>query len=146
MSSRGDSDLFCRTKYSSLLTHHTSTFIVAAQSVGIQFNPDVNAHDQLGVSYSQLTIGTAHLSITPLDPLHIVSNHTIYICCPTLDNGRRCNTSFAFLKPEVRKRPNLTVLVGAHATRVLFDVDHTRAVGTMILILAPCPFAFAPFP
>jgi len=83
-----------------------STFIVAAQSVGIQFNPDVNAHDQLGVSYSQLTI----------------------------DNGRRCNTSFAFLKPEVRKRPNLTVLVGAHATRVLFDVDHTRAVGVEYML------------
>lgn len=79
----------------------TSTFIAAAQSVGIPYNPDLNGGQQLGVGHAQLTI----------------------------DNGRRCTTAYAFLKPEVRKRPNLTVLVGAHATRVLFDIDRTRAVG-----------------
>ncbi|ELR13821.1 GMC family oxidoreductase [Acanthamoeba castellanii str. Neff] len=81
----------------------TSTFIAAAQSVGIPYNPDLNGGQQLGVGHAQLTI----------------------------DNGRRCTTAYAFLKPEVRKRPNLTVLVGAHATRVLFDIDRTRAVGIM---------------
>ncbi|ELR13271.1 GMC oxidoreductase [Acanthamoeba castellanii str. Neff] len=79
----------------------TGTFIAAAQSVGILYNPDMNGGQQLGVGHAQLTI----------------------------DNGRRCTTAYAFLKPEVQKRPNLTVLVGAHATRVLFDIDRTRAVG-----------------
>ena len=38
----------------------------------------------------------------------------------TVRGSRRCSTASAFLKP-VAGRPNLTVITGAHATRVLFD-------------------------
>ncbi len=41
-------------------------------------------------------------------------------------DGRRESTATAYLKPA-RRRPNLTVVTGAHATRVLFD--GRRAVG-----------------
>ncbi|MFI5500881.1 GMC family oxidoreductase [Nocardia asteroides] len=44
----------------------------------------------------------------------------------TQDRGARCSTADAYLKPA-RKRANLSVLTGAHATRVLFE--GTRAVG-----------------
>jgi choline dehydrogenase-like flavoprotein len=44
----------------------------------------------------------------------------------TIRNGRRASAASAFLKPA-RKRPNLTVEVGALATRIL--LDGTRATG-----------------
>jgi 4-pyridoxate dehydrogenase len=44
----------------------------------------------------------------------------------TIRNGRRCSAAVAYLRP-VLKRPNLTVRVGAFATRVVFE--GTRAIG-----------------
>ena len=44
----------------------------------------------------------------------------------TIKNGRRSSTAVAYLRPAM-KRPNLTVLTRAHATRVL--LEGTRAVG-----------------
>ncbi|MBM3607423.1 MAG: choline dehydrogenase [Alphaproteobacteria bacterium] len=45
----------------------------------------------------------------------------------TINNSRRASTSQAFLKP-VLSRPNLTVITGAHATRVLIEKGQTRGV------------------
>lgn len=47
------------------------------------------------------------------------------------DAGRRQPTSLAYLTPEVRRRPNLTILTGRVATRVLFD--GRRATGAEIV-------------
>ncbi|SHO66717.1 4-pyridoxate dehydrogenase [Pseudoxanthobacter soli DSM 19599] len=44
----------------------------------------------------------------------------------TISNGRRCSTASAYLRPAM-KRPNLTVLTDAMATRVL--IEGTRATG-----------------
>jgi choline dehydrogenase len=44
----------------------------------------------------------------------------------TIRKGLRVSTSIAFLRPAL-KRPNLSVITGAHVTRVLFE--GTRAVG-----------------
>jgi choline dehydrogenase len=44
--------------------------------------------------------------------------------------GRRCSVASAYLAPA-RKRPNLTVLTGAHTTRILFE--RGRAVGVEYL-------------
>lgn len=44
----------------------------------------------------------------------------------TIRNGRRCSAADAYLKPALR-RPNLQVLVKAHATRVV--IEGNRAVG-----------------
>lgn len=47
--------------------------------------------------------------------------------------GRRSSTESAYFTPEVLARPNLTVLTGAHVTRIILAQDHTtgvkRAVG-----------------
>ena len=45
----------------------------------------------------------------------------------TLRNGKRSSSAVAFLTPEVRKRPNLTIATGAHVTRIL--LDGSRATG-----------------
>ena len=47
----------------------------------------------------------------------------------TIANGRRASTASAYLRPAL-KRPNLTVLTGAMATRVL--LEGTRAAGVTI--------------
>ena len=47
----------------------------------------------------------------------------------TIKNGRRVSAAHAFLHPA-RKRPNLTVLTGATAKRILFEND--RAVGVQL--------------
>ena len=44
----------------------------------------------------------------------------------TIRRGRRCSAASAYLRPALR-RPGLTVAVGAHATRILFE--GARAVG-----------------
>jgi len=44
----------------------------------------------------------------------------------TIRNGRRSSSARAFLHP-VRRRPNLTIRTGSHATRILFEGN--RAVG-----------------
>ncbi len=73
-------------------------YIRAAEAVGIPRNPDYNGRVQEGVGTYQVTAR----------------------------NGRRASTAMAFLKPA-RKRPNLRVITGAHAERVLFAGK--RAVG-----------------
>ena len=67
-------------------------FIAAAEQCGYRRNPDFNGAVQEGFGYYQLT--------------------TRY--------GRRCSAAVGYLKPA-RRRPNLQVVSGALATRVLFD-------------------------
>jgi choline dehydrogenase len=73
-------------------------FINAMGETGIPRNPDFNGVDQAGAGYFQFT------------------QH----------NGRRWSTASAYLR-DARKRPNLTIVTGALATRVCFD--GLRAVG-----------------
>lgn len=75
-------------------------FVEAANDCGIPKVVDYNGETQLGASLSQLT----------------------------QINGERCSASRAFLDPQTRVRPNLTILTGAHVTRVLFD-EHKQATG-----------------
>jgi choline dehydrogenase len=67
-------------------------FIEGAQTLGIPRNPDYNGAIQEGVSYAQRTI----------------------------ENGRRVSAATAFLNPA-KKRSNLTIRTGAHATEILFE-------------------------
>lgn len=46
----------------------------------------------------------------------------------TQDNGARSSTATAYLTAEVRKRPNLTIQLGAHVTRVVFDGKEAKGV------------------
>lgn len=73
-------------------------FIAGAQEAGIPRNPDFNGRIQEGVGYFQLTTR----------------------------RGFRSSTSVAYLR-KARSRPNLRIVTGAHATRVL--LDGKRAVG-----------------
>ena len=74
------------------------TMIEATRLAGYEVNPDFNGARQDGVGRFQLT----------------------------QRNGRRCSTASAFLHPA-KERPNLDVLTGAMALRVLFE--GSRAVG-----------------
>lgn len=76
----------------------TKTFIDACSELGLPYLPDYCDGDQMG---SFLSVGTQH-------------------------NGMRCSTAKAYLEP-VRQRPNLTVLTGSLARRVVFE--GARAVG-----------------
>ena len=67
-------------------------FIAAAEQCGYRRNPDFNGAAQEGFGYYQLTTR----------------------------NGRRCSAAVGYLKPA-RRRPNLQVVSGALATRVLFE-------------------------
>lgn len=73
-------------------------WIAAGQAAGIGFTKDYNGERQEGLGRSQSTI----------------------------HRGRRDSASRAFLRPAA-KRSNVTVLTGAHVTRVL--LDGARAVG-----------------
>ncbi|MBI5899031.1 MAG: choline dehydrogenase [Rhodocyclales bacterium] len=77
-------------------------FVKAAQEIGIPFNDDPNGAVQEGVSYFQ---------------------QTAY-------KGFRWSTARGFLKPA-RKRPNLRVETGAHATRLLFEGRRATGVEFM---------------
>ncbi len=77
----------------------TQVFVAAAQAAGHRLNDDFNGAEQEGVGFYQVT----------------------------QIKGRRCSTAKAFLTPDVRQRPNLTILTGAHATRVL--LNGLKAVG-----------------
>ncbi len=46
----------------------------------------------------------------------------------TLRNGKRCSSAVAFLSPEVRGRLNLTILPGAHVTRLLLSGNKVTGV------------------
>ncbi|MGC1694925.1 MAG: choline dehydrogenase [Pseudolabrys sp.] len=73
-------------------------FIDAAQQAGFPRNDDFNGPSQEGAGYFQLTAR----------------------------NGRRCSTAVGYLRPA-RRRPNLKIVTGALATRVLFS--SRRATG-----------------
>src|SRR3954466_9054199 len=77
------------------------TMIEAAQQAGHEHNPDFNGARQEGVGRFQLT----------------------------QRDGLRCSCADAYLNPA-RQRPNLDVVSGAMATRILFEGD--RAVGVEI--------------
>lgn len=77
------------------------TLIEAAGELGYPLNPDYNGASQEGFGYFQTT----------------------------MKNGRRLSTARAYLYP-VEKRPNLSVELAAHTTKVLFE--GTRAVGVEI--------------
>lgn len=80
----------------------SSLFVQAAQQAGHALNPDFNGDTQEGVGLYQVT-------------------HR---------GGERCSAAKAYLTPHL-SRPNLEVLTGAHATRVL--MDGRRAVGVAFL-------------
>jgi choline dehydrogenase len=48
----------------------------------------------------------------------------------TIRNGKRSSTFHAFLEGEAERRPNLTLITGAHATRVLLQGAAGRKVAT----------------
>ncbi len=76
----------------------TGMFLESAAAAGIPLNPDFNGAEQEGAGHFQVT-----------------QRH-----------GRRWSTASAYLRPAMR-RPNLTVVANAQATRVL--VERGRAVG-----------------
>lgn len=77
---------------------HSPDFVLAGVQAGYAHNPDFNGAEQEGVGLYQVT-------------------HK---------NGERYSAAKAYLTPN-RKRPNLHVLTGAHATRILLEGQ--RAVG-----------------
>jgi choline dehydrogenase len=77
-------------------------FIAAAEQTGVPRNPDFNGATQEGAGYFQTTSR----------------------------GRRRCSTAVGYLRPAL-KRPNLTVVTGALAARVLFDAR--AAVGVEFL-------------
>jgi choline dehydrogenase len=80
----------------------SKTFIQAGIQAGLPFNDDFNGVEQEGVGLFQVT----------------------------QKNGRRCSTAAGFLK-LAKDRPNLTIITGAHARRVL--LEGKRAVGVEFL-------------
>jgi choline dehydrogenase-like flavoprotein len=76
-------------------------FIEAAQQAGLPLNEDFNGAQQDGVGWYQVT----------------------------QRNGLRCSAAVAYLHPAL-ERPNLTLLTGAHVTRLL--LEGTRALGVEI--------------
>ncbi len=77
-------------------------FVEAAKQAGHAINPDFNGAEQEGVGMYQVT-------------------HK---------NGERCSAAKGYLTPNL-SRPNLTVLTGAHTTRIL--LENKRAVGVAYL-------------
>jgi choline dehydrogenase-like flavoprotein len=75
------------------------TFVEAAKQAGFPENPDFNGAAQDGVGYYQCT----------------------------QRNGMRCSAAVAYLHPAMQ-RPNLTVVTGGLATRILFDGTRTSGV------------------
>lgn len=67
-------------------------WIAAARAAGIPYNPDYNGPSQEGVGHYQLTV----------------------------DNGRRCSSATAFLKP-IRSRSNLKIVTQAQVLRVIIS-------------------------
>lgn len=74
----------------------------AGRAMGLPVREDINHPDQEGIAYLTYNIG----------------------------RGRRQSSAVAYLTPAVRKRPNLTILTGAVAQRIL--MDGTRATGVVI--------------
>jgi choline dehydrogenase len=74
-------------------------FMEGAEQIGIPRNPDYNGEAQEGISYVQ---------------------RTAY-------KGRRMSTARAFLHP-IKSRSNLTLITGAHATRIVMDGKQAQGV------------------
>ncbi len=77
----------------------SSIFVKAGVEAGFKANNDFNGKDQEGIGFFQLT----------------------------QKNGRRCSTAKAFLL-DAKKRPNLTIITKAHATRVIFKGKRATGV------------------
>jgi choline dehydrogenase len=77
----------------------SKAWIAAGQAMGYPYNDDTNGAARAGFGPVDLTVGS----------------------------GRRSSSASAYLPPAVRHRPNLDILTGAQATRILFE--GTRAVG-----------------
>jgi len=77
----------------------TEAFIEAALSVGLERNDDFAGESSLGVG----------------------------LCDMTVRDGKRCSAAAAFLRPALR-RPNLTVLTGARARRLLVRAGRCTGV------------------
>jgi choline dehydrogenase len=80
----------------------TRAFLQACTQVGLPSNDDFNGPKQEGVGLNQVTVKA----------------------------GRRVSAARAYLAPA-RRRPNLTIVTGAHATRAL--MEGSRAVGVEYL-------------
>jgi choline dehydrogenase len=78
----------------------SEAYMQAAESIGIERINDINTETPQGISYMQVT----------------------------MKNGRRWSSADAFLSPEVRKRPNLTIILKAAAKRVLLNGQRAAAV------------------
>lgn len=78
-------------------------YVAAAQQAGFTRNPDFNGDTHDGFGIYQVTQRA----------------------------GRRCSTATAFLKPAV-DRPKLSIVTGAHATRIL--IERGRAVGVEAVV------------
>ena len=74
----------------------------AGRSVGLPVREDINHPDQEGIAYLTFTIG----------------------------RGKRQSSAVAFLTPTVRRRPNMTILTGATAQRIVFE--GMRAAGVVV--------------
>ncbi|BCH27661.1 GMC family oxidoreductase [Mesorhizobium sp. L-8-3] len=83
----------------------SQAFIEAANSLQIRTNTDFNGGEQEGVGHYQVT------------QFHQVER-----------NGERCSAACAYLHPNMVRR-NLTVITGAHATKIVFDGK--RATGVL---------------
>jgi choline dehydrogenase len=77
----------------------SDAYIEAAVSCGIPRNEDINGETQEGIGYVQVN----------------------------MKNGRRWSSADAFLSPEVKRRPNLTILTHSVTRRVL--LEGKKAVG-----------------
>ena len=77
----------------------SEAYIQAAESIGIPRLDDINTESPNGIGYMQVT----------------------------MKGGRRWSSADAFLSPEVRRRPNLNVILNAAAKRVL--LEGKRAIG-----------------
>jgi len=78
----------------------SKAWIAAGQAMGYPYNDDTNGAMREGFGPVDLTVGS----------------------------GRRSSSSAAYLPPAVRRRPNLTILTGAQATRILFEGRRAAAV------------------
>jgi choline dehydrogenase len=74
-------------------------FVEAAVETGFSRNPDFNGAEQEGFGFFQVT----------------------------QRNGRRCSTADAFLRPALN-RPNLTVKMNVHVSRIYFEGNHATGV------------------
>jgi len=86
------------TRFSTYQDPLIDTYVDAAKASGLRWNDDLCGPENDGVGRGQNTIR----------------------------NGRRCSTAVAYLRPAMERR-NLTVEVGALATRIL--IENGRAVG-----------------